>query len=102
MAEGIVVSYKQDRGFGFINPDGEDNDIWFHTSAQVDHDWVPMPGDRVQFEIGDNGRGPAAVAIVRTEAATPAEPGRHGEELTGVVKWYSEQKEYGFIEAEGS
>ena len=64
MAEGIIVSYKHDRGFGFIRPDDGSDDLYFHCTAQVVRDWLPAPGERVQYEVGENNQGPTAIAIV--------------------------------------
>lgn len=32
MAIGIVKNFNKDKGFGFINMEGEDRDIFFHYS----------------------------------------------------------------------
>ena len=35
MAIGIVKNFNKDKGFGFINMEGEDRDIFFHYSQIV-------------------------------------------------------------------
>jgi cold shock protein len=72
MAEGIVVRFNADRGFGFIRPDDESNDLYFHCTNQVVKEWVPSPGERVQFELGENNQGPTAIAIVLLSEPTTA------------------------------
>ncbi len=60
MAQGTIKTLRDDRGFGFIAPDGENRDIFFHSSA------VEYPatfdqlreGQRVEFVVGTDPRNP--------------------------------------------
>lgn len=62
---GEVVKWKERPGYGFIRTDGPNAaDIFFH------HKYLPMqgyktikPGTRVEFELGENDRGPMAINI---------------------------------------
>ena len=38
MAIGIVKNFNKDKGFGFINMEGEERDIFFHYSQLVQKD----------------------------------------------------------------
>lgn len=59
---GIVKSYNEKRGFGFIKPDNDDKDIFFHISC-FDADLQPQENMVVSFNIEQNERGPRAVQI---------------------------------------
>ena len=38
-------------GYGFIRPDDLDVDAWAHHRFLAEPDWVPMTGDRVEFQL---------------------------------------------------
>ena len=55
-----------DKGFGFITPDGQEKDVFFHTSALVDVTFDELRvGDKVSFETEDSEKGPRAVNVQR-------------------------------------
>lgn len=76
---GRVVWFKDHRGygqngFGFIRPDGSDEDVFFHWSyLKVDGYKTVRPDARVSFSIGENHKGPMAIAI-EIEADQEGEP----------------------------
>jgi CspA family cold shock protein len=52
------------KGYGFINPDDGGQEVFVHYSAiQGDGYRNLYEGDRVEFEIVDNGKGPQAQAV---------------------------------------
>ncbi|HLD18193.1 MAG TPA: cold shock domain-containing protein [Patescibacteria group bacterium] len=60
------VARLTDKGFGFITPDGQDKDVFFHMSALVDMDFNDLrTGDTVTFEVEDSPKGPRAVNVQR-------------------------------------
>ena len=60
---GRVVTFKVDRGFGFLQPDGGGDDLFFHVAdARADFFGV---GDLVEYSLGTdrrNGR-PKAISV---------------------------------------
>ncbi len=65
MAEGTVKWFNDQKGYGFISQDGG-GDIFVHHSA------INMPGfkslnegDRVQFDVGEGKKGPAAMNVTK-------------------------------------
>jgi CspA family cold shock protein len=60
MTQGIIKSLRDDKGFGFITPDGETNDVFFHSSAMKYGAFDELrEGQRVEFTAGTDPRNPA-------------------------------------------
>lgn len=55
MVRGKLRTWIGDRGFGFVRPDGGDEDLFCHVSHFPDADEA-SPGDVVEFAIGVNDR----------------------------------------------
>jgi CspA family cold shock protein len=61
--EGIIKRLN-DRGFGFITPEGADKDLFFHRNDLVDVDFNDLKeGDKVTFEEEASDKGPKAVKV---------------------------------------
>jgi cold shock CspA family protein len=59
MQAGIVLNYHEQRGFGFIKPDGargSDDNVFFHLSTYRPRDVIPRVGARVMFIEGTDDR----------------------------------------------
>lgn len=71
MLKGTVVRWET-RGYGFIRPDGESGNVFFHYSGVVkleESERVNLEvGQRVEFEVGKNERGPIATSVRRIDA----------------------------------
>ncbi|ALE72601.1 cold-shock protein [Pseudonocardia sp. EC080610-09] len=105
-ADGTVAWYDEDKGFGFINPDSGDEDVFVHARALAEGLTWLMEGDRVAFEVASGDKGPQArdVHLVREPRAAPQRPApasagrdvpaRGGE---GVVARYDGDRGFGFI-----
>lgn len=60
MAQGTIVRYMDEKGFGFIKTPDADDDVFFHHSA---FEGEPREGQSVEFDIEQSDRGPRAVNV---------------------------------------
>jgi CspA family cold shock protein len=59
MATGQIKRIARDRGFGFIRPAGETEDLFFHSSAVEGGDFDSLnEGQSVEFDKGADDRNP--------------------------------------------
>jgi CspA family cold shock protein len=60
MTQGTIKTIRDDKGFGFITPDGSNQDIFFHSNnvEGVTFDEL-REGNRVQFMAGTDPRNPS-------------------------------------------
>ena len=59
-----VIKKLNEKGFGFITPEGEDKDVFFHRNDLVDADFDTLrEGDNVTFEKEASEKGPRAVKV---------------------------------------
>ncbi len=63
---GKVKFFDIEKGFGFILPDEEMDDLFFHLSSFSGG--VPFENDRVEFKIGEGPKGPCAIHVKIIEA----------------------------------
>lgn len=64
--KGKIVRIKDDRGFGFITPEGGEKDVFFHAKDLVNVQFDDLrEGDEVTFEITDGPKGPSATNVER-------------------------------------
>lgn len=61
-----VIKRLTDKGFGFIAQEGEEKDLFFHSSALVGVTWDELrEGDAVSFDTEDSDKGPRATNVQR-------------------------------------
>jgi len=58
---GLVKFYDEEKGFGFIKPDTDEEDLFFHSTALGGE--VLFDGDPVEFELGTSSKGPTAIRV---------------------------------------
>jgi len=64
METGTVKWFNQRKGFGFIEQEGADNDLYIHS---LDVARTIGDGDKVEFDVGESEKGPNAVKVKRVE-----------------------------------
>jgi cold shock protein len=57
MVKGVLKTWKEDRGFGFIKPDDGAKDIFIHISALKGVSRRPITGDVIYYQIAKDNRG---------------------------------------------
>lgn len=63
-ATGTVKWFSRLKGYGFINPDDGGQEIFVHYSAIQGEGYRNLyEGDRVDFKLVDNGKGPQAQGV---------------------------------------
>ncbi|MNQ16150.1 Guanyl-specific ribonuclease St [compost metagenome] len=75
---GKVVSWNDDRGFGFIQPEDQSGEVFFHISAVRNAAQRPQQGDVVEFDTtrDKGGRVKAAWVMLEGVAAQAQAPRR--------------------------
>ncbi len=64
MPEGKVKWFNENKGFGFIEVDGQDKDVFIHHSTiNMQGFRTLQEGQRVSFDIEQGKKGPAAVNV---------------------------------------
>lgn len=72
MAQGTVKWFNEKKGYGFINPEGQDLDVFVHYSAiQADGFKTLNEGDKVSFELFQDAKGARARDVMRIAAVSP-------------------------------
>ena len=55
--QGVLKTWKEDRGFGFLKPDDGSKDIFMHISALDSSSRRPVTGDIIHYQITRDQRG---------------------------------------------
>lgn len=63
MQEGTIARLT-DKGFGFIKVEGQEKDLFFHSTELVNVRFDELrEGDKVSFEVGESPKGPNAIKV---------------------------------------
>jgi cold shock protein len=61
---GTVKWFSRVKGYGFIEPENGDKDVFVHYSAIIGEGYRNLEeGQRVEFSIEETGKGPQAVQV---------------------------------------
>lgn len=61
-----TIARLTDRGFGFIAREGEEKDLFFHSSGLSGVQFNELQeGDKVTFEVTNGPKGPSATNVTR-------------------------------------
>lgn len=68
MSTGTVSKFNDDKGYGFITPDEGGKDIFVHHSdINMGGFKTLSPGQRVQFDVAQEAKGPKASNVTKAE-----------------------------------
>ncbi len=71
MSKGTIRRMVRDRGFGFIQPDGESADVFFHSSSVEQPTFDELnEGEQVEFEIEADPKQPQRKRATRIRQAS--------------------------------
>ncbi|PPD20275.1 MAG: DNA-binding protein [Methylomonas sp.] len=71
LRKGVLKTWKDDRGFGFIQPDNGDTDVFIHISAFNSMTRRPLRGDVIWYEAGADTSGKFKAVNARIEGLEP-------------------------------
>lgn len=77
--QGRITTWKDDKGFGFITPNGGGDQVFLHVSSLASRQGRPVGNEAVTYELAIDGKGRSqakAVAFVGKDRTPPAAPGR--------------------------
>jgi len=88
MVKGVLKTWKEDRGFGFIKPDDDGKDIFIHVSALKEGSRRPITGDVIYYQITKDNRGKYKAINAQIEGVSVAEE-KSGEllKISSTKKW---------------
>tara|TARA_R110002126_G_scaffold98045_14_gene228110 strand:- start:5011 stop:5649 length:639 start_codon:yes stop_codon:yes gene_type:complete len=69
---GKVVHWRDDKGFGFVVPDNDTRQVFFHIRDFTDAKTRPVEGSRLQFSLSQDKRGrPLATSLQLISSTSP-------------------------------
>ena len=82
MTTGTVKFFNENKGYGFIAPDGGGNDAFVHISAVERSGMRTLRQDqRVSYELQEDRRGKMAAVNLKAEDSADAAPEAAGDEV---------------------
>ena len=67
MATGLVKWFNDSKGFGFIQADGNERDVFVHYTAISGEGFKTLAeGQRVMFDLIDGPKGPHATNVMKS------------------------------------
>jgi cold shock CspA family protein len=87
---GVLKTWKEDRGFGFITPDNGGRDVFIHISALGGTARRPIPGDTIHYQVARDKQGKfrainASIEGVNTQHSKANSPNKTKPRLIWVI-----------------
>lgn len=82
---GRLQEWNDDKGFGFVTPNGGGTRAFVHIKAFERVTQRPVMGDLVSYELVNDAKGRFNAAKVRFAIQTPAKPQRAGGRFPGMI-----------------
>jgi cold shock protein len=67
---GVLKTWKEDRGFGFITPDNGGRDVFIHISSLEETSRRPIPGDIIHYQVTRDRQGKFRAINASIEGST--------------------------------
>ncbi len=83
--KGILKTWKDDRGFGFIKPEHDDKDIFVHISSLKGMARRPVRGDVLFYEVVKEAGGKSKAVNVSIEGVEVVKPAKQSNTLWLVL-----------------
>ncbi|MCK5830271.1 MAG: cold shock domain-containing protein [Methylococcales bacterium] len=80
--KGVLKTWKDDRGFGFIKPDDDSDDLFIHISALQGMTRRPYRGDVIFYQVEHGNDGKSKAVNARIEGVDS-----HSVEKNSDKKW---------------
>lgn len=91
---GTVSWFDDERGFGFLLPEGGGADVFVHVS-ELSGSSTLVPGQPVQFQVVPGPRGPQARSVFVLSSSGSREV--VAQRAQGTMSWFNADKGFGFL-----
>jgi cold shock protein len=71
LMKGVLKTWKEDRGFGFITPENGSRDVFIHISAIIEPSRRPVAGDVIHYRIARDRNGKLRAINAMIEGVSP-------------------------------
>jgi cold shock protein len=90
LLKGVLKTWKEDRGFGFITPDNASRDVFIHISSLGDTARRPVPGDIIYYQVARDKQGKlravnASIEGVNAQHSNTNSPNKEKPSLKRVI-----------------
>lgn len=87
LLKGVLKTWKEDRGFGFITPDNVGRDVFIHISAFGETDRRPVPGDIIYYQVARDKQGKFRAVNASIEGVNAQNSKTNSPKRKPALKW---------------